>query len=324
MSHRLWGITTFYNPFGSRTRLANYRAFRGRSREQGLRLLTVELAFDERPFELREGEDAECLVRRRSDAVLWQKERLLNLALETLPGECTAVCWIDADVLFEDDDWVAQCGALLERHAVLQPFSRAIRLPRGKRPADLPGALLGKAISEGTGEGTYSHAVCARPLPRLGGLSGTTGYAWCAQRSVLQEAGFYDRCIVGGADRELALAVLYPPGKVPRASTRIRYPLLRRHMAPWHERLYAAVAGRVSHRPGVIHHLWHGDSGTRQYRDRHEILEQHDYDPETDVALDAGGCLRWSTRKQALVQAVAAYLAARNEAEQRSEGHGSP
>lgn len=324
MTPRLWGITTYFNPSRSTLRRENYRAFRARSLAQGLRLVTVELSFGEQGFELADGVDAELLIQRRSDARLWQKERLLNIALDALPDECAAVCWIDADVLLEDDDWIADCERRLEASALLQPFSKAIRLPRGGVAADYPASELDARIAKGSGDGTYSDAVCMLATSTvtrlaqatgLAGLSGTTGYAWCARREVLRAVGFYDRCVVGGADRELAVAALFAPNRVPRGARLIHYARLREHIAPWHARFHAAIDGRVSYRPGVLHHLWHGDAKDRQYRDRHAILEEHGFDPERDLALDAGGCWRWSTDNRALVDAVEAYFASRNETE---------
>jgi hypothetical protein len=132
---------------------------------------------------------------------------------------------------------------------------------------------------------------------------------------VLSDVKFYDRCIVGGGDREFAVAALYPTDGVPRGATKIRYPRLRKHIALWHARLQAAVRDGVSYRPGVIHHLWHGDAKDRGYQDRHAILEAHHFDPERDITLDAGGCWQWSTANTDLITAVRGYFDSRNESE---------
>jgi hypothetical protein len=284
LANELWGITTFFNPTGAQRRIANYRRFREHSRRQGLPLVAVELAFDDDGFQLEEGADAEIVVRRRARSVLWQKERMLNLALDALPNSCGGVCWADADILFEDDDWVASCQRLLERHVVIQPFSAAVRLPEDGRIEDFPGSF-----------------------------AGTTGYVWCARRSLLDEHRFYDRCIVGGGDREFALAIAYAPGKVPKRNVRIHHRRLREHIAPWHARVHRAVGKRISHHPGVIHHLWHGSSGKRNYVDRHAILEEFDFDPERDVVLDEGGCWQWGEGNEALAGAVTRYFESRQE-----------
>jgi hypothetical protein len=309
-----WGITTFFNPGASDRRLANYRRFREHSLRQGMPLVTVELAFGEAPFELGAPHDADILVQRRSTSVLWQKERLLNLALAALPERCEGVCWADADVLFEDDNWIEETQTLLRDHVILQPFSAAVRLPKDKVPSEYPGGEVGRTIEKGTDTGTYSESVCSALSGWLPSFSGTTGYAWCARRSFLDEIGFYDRCIVGGGDRELALAFAYAPGKAPKRHVRIHHGRLRDHIRIWQERVHSR-AGRCAYRRGVLHHLWHGDPANRNYVDRHAILEQFDFDPERDLALDDGGCWQWATGKTDLVDAVRRYFEARSENE---------
>ncbi|MCC6217393.1 MAG: hypothetical protein IT376_21220 [Polyangiaceae bacterium] len=305
------GITTYFAPGGSAIRLENFRRFREHSRRQGLHLVAVELAFGEEPFVLRPGEDGEALVQRRSTSVLWQKERLLNLALEHLPASCRAVGWLDADVLFEDDTWIARAEAALERWVILQPFRAVVRLPRDTPPGALPGHEVGRRIRRGTETGTYVEPLCKTLRGLLPTFRGTVGYAWCARRSLLDTAGFYDRCIVGGGDRELAVAFAYPPGKAPRRNLKIHHPALRAHLIPWQRRVHAEVRGRFGHLDGVVHHLWHGDQEGRRYADRQRILEQHDFDPERDLTLDAQGCWAWTGRNPSLELAVRDYFAGR-------------
>ena len=98
----LWAITSYFNPAGYRNRLENFRKFR---RRLAVPLLAVEFRYGER-FELEDG-DADLLLRLPGRDVLWQKERLLNVAMTHLPAECTAVASLDCDVVFERDDWGA-------------------------------------------------------------------------------------------------------------------------------------------------------------------------------------------------------------------------
>lgn len=314
MAHALWGLTTFFNPSSSPLRLRNYESFRKESQRQGLPLVTVELAFGDAPFCLLEGRDAEILIQRRSDSILWQKERLLNLALRALPEECTQVCWIDADILFEDDDWIAETSHLLGKHLILQPYSACIRLPSGGTVDQFPGAALEKEIFQGNDEATYSKSVCSRMSGFRKRFSGSTGYVWCARRALLDEVGFYDRCIVGGGDREMALAVLYAPGKVPSQNIRSFCPRLRSHLGEWHRRVHQIVRRRVGFRPGVIHHLFHSASQDRKYAERHQILLDCDFDPETDVLIDQEGCLQFAPDRAELARLIGSYFDNRREA----------
>jgi hypothetical protein len=96
----LWAITSYFNPVGYRRRLQNYRLFRQRF---PVPLVTAELTFGD-GFELS-ADDADILVQLKSRDVLWQKERLLEIALQAVPASCRKVMWVDCDVVFEGDDW---------------------------------------------------------------------------------------------------------------------------------------------------------------------------------------------------------------------------
>ena len=100
------GITTFFNPGRHQNKVDNFRKFRQSVAAQGLQMLCVELVFGHTtPFQLRGANsndnnkqqddgnsepppvDCDILIGKRttSDNTLWQKERLLNIALENLP-----------------------------------------------------------------------------------------------------------------------------------------------------------------------------------------------------------------------------------------------
>ena len=82
--------------------------------------MTVELSFDGR-FELV-GSDAEILIQLSGGAVLWQKERLLNLALKAVPSGVEKIAWLDCDVILERTDWVEEAKKQLDEFNVIQLF----------------------------------------------------------------------------------------------------------------------------------------------------------------------------------------------------------
>jgi hypothetical protein len=122
----LWGITSYFNPSGYKNRSTTYRTFKKHLR---IPLIAVELSFNGE-FELQSA-DADIIVRLTGRDALWQKERLLNLALRALPAECDAVAWLDADVIFEREDWPEHARAALKRCSIVQPFRERCNLARG-------------------------------------------------------------------------------------------------------------------------------------------------------------------------------------------------
>ena len=129
MSSDLFVITSYFNPAGYETKRANFKKFVRGIEVAGANLLVAELAFGDTPFELAPGEH---VLQLRASDVMWQKERLLTIAVERLPPSCRKVAWLDCDVLFENPDWLSQTADALEHYVIVQPFSRAIHLKRGE------------------------------------------------------------------------------------------------------------------------------------------------------------------------------------------------
>lgn len=303
-----WGVTVLYNSEGYQTRRSTYTIFRERSRKQGLRLLAVELAFGDGPFELKEG-DADLLVQLRSsdEAIMWQKERLLNVALNHLPPDCNAFAWLDCDVIFENDRWIEETVALLRRHVVVQPFAISVRLPKG-RTTTMDIALANDRRFERRPSIAYAreHAGPAEDFV----LTGHSGFAWAARRSIFDGLGFYDKMIVGGGDTVLMCGFF---GRPTHKFTHILPEPLVQDQQAWIQMMSSRVGGRVGFTPGAIFHLWHGESKRRRTQERLEILHKHRFDPQIDVRTGDAGQLLWSGNKPALQRAVARYFWLRNE-----------
>jgi hypothetical protein len=295
----IWGITTFFNSAHFARKRVNFRLFRESLRPQGLPLLAVELVHDDAPFELDES-DAEILVRRRGGAVLWQKERLLNIALEHLPADCDKVVALDGDVLFLNPNWVADTAALLEQYALLQPFSSALRLPPGC--ASL--ADCGESAARAGPGVAYSWAH------RDGRFKGRPGFAFAARRQIFDDIGIYDRMIIGGADRLIMGAAMgMDPGGI--SCLRDFTSQLIADMREWSHRFFAATRGSVSYTEGKALHLWHGTMADRRYAHRTRLLDS--FDVHQDIRIDSQGLWSWSSDKPALHEAIRKYFLSRNE-----------
>jgi len=301
----LWAVTSYFNPLRYRRRLENYREFR---RRLSVPLLTVELGYDCR-FELAEG-DAEILVQLAGRDVLWQKERLLNIALGALPQACDAVACVDCDVLFGREDWPEDARRLLERYPMAQAFSTVHHLSqdrssrpdaRGSIEFSQPGIASLEDPAGRIDEGIWD---------RRGGAP-SRGFAWLYRRELIAKLGLFDGCIIGGGDAALACAAYGRQDVVVRMH----------HMNPWQERYYRSWAqpfwesmrGRVGALDGDLFHLWHGRIEDRRPRQRHAGLRGFDFDPFRDIALDESRCWRWNSDKPGLHAYLREYFSARRE-----------
>ena len=305
----LWAVTCHFNPLGYKNRLATYRTFRKHLR---VPLITVELSLSGR-FELQ-SDDADIVVRLIGRDVLWQKERLLNLALRALPRECDAVAWLDADVIFESDDWPERARAALERFSIVQLFSERCNLAQGATRSGSDWTPL-ELVAPGVG---YTIAT-GRLKPGVLRVAGsyvtggpTNGLAWAARRSLLDRHSLYDAHILGQGDRAIVCATIARfDDWVEAAAANSRQ---AQHYRAWGEPFFADVAGGIGFVDGRIFHLWHGDTKgrtlrTADYRD----FGRFSFDPFNDIAIDANGCWRWNSDKPEMHRYVANFFAGRKE-----------
>lgn len=282
----LHAVSCYFNPAGYRRLRDNLHRFVASL--HGCPLTVVELSFDG-TFEL----DGSLQIRGdRARHTLWQKERLLNLAVERLPPEVDRVAWIDADIQFANPDWAAETHAALERLAVVQLFDAAHFLDQRHHVIRSGPSVVGQ------------HNKGDKVWP---------GLAWAARRSVFP---LLDMHILGGGDNLMwqAFAGRHHIKESQGAWwRRLMSPRWLRAYLLEGERMRRRVGGRVGRIAGDVFHYWHGSFENRRYVDRWQILRDHQFDPETDVAIDANGLLRWNSDKPALHAAVAGYFASRQE-----------
>jgi hypothetical protein len=305
-------VTCYFNPSGYVTKLENYRIFRDRIDRSGLRLWTVECAFGDQPFTLPK--DDPQVIQIRSQSVLWQKERLLNLGIQQLPKDIQKVAWLDCDILFSNPRWAIETSQLLETRSVVQPFMRVFRLP--------PGTDAYRGTAESWRSFAYVHSLNAE-LVRQGNFHqhGHTGLVWAGRRDWLAAYGLYDALVSGSADHLMAHAIFgdFDSACVTRImgqETPLQSPL-RSHFLRWGETLHRAIGastrGALGYVPGAVLHLWHGETVNRRYVTRHDELMRCGFDPTVDLRLGPMGTWEWNSDKPELHQWAVDYFTDRQE-----------
>jgi hypothetical protein len=313
----IWALTSYFNPRRFQRRYQNFQRFR---ETLGLPLLTVQWEMDG-AFELGPG-DSDLLISLAGGDLMWQKERLLNLALGELPAACDAVAWLDCDVVFEDDRWIGNLDDALAEAPVVQLFAEVAHPdPAGgalpllvreslaaawarRGAAGLVGRLhtAGGSREPGESEAVERLRLAQRP---------SSGHAWAARRDVLHADGFYDACIWGVGDMAIALAAIGHPELFLEAFP--HNPHQATHYRSWADRFAAATGGRVGCLPARLHHLFHGNLEDRQYRTRLQRLAESGFDPAKDLVLDGRGLWHWRSGFRALEQGMRDYFDRRCE-----------
>ncbi|OOZ42793.1 hypothetical protein [Solemya elarraichensis gill symbiont] len=320
MNESLWVITSFFNPTGHRWRLECLHAFR---HHLGAPLVVIELALPGQ--ECLSSDDADKVITISGDPKIWQKERLLNIALKQLPPEAEYVAWIDCDIVFDRPEWIDQTIELLNSgKQFVQPFDTVFRLPkiesaemysidalRAATPVSHKPSF-GWALHEGnystksitTGQGDAGNGL---NINKAYGV--THGVAWAAHRDQLCKVGLYDACIIGGGPSAMAMAIIGEPELLiqKRPMSEAHY----QHYLKWASSFNQNRVNDIGFIPGTAFHLWHGPYENRRYHDRHFKLKELGFNPQTDIELAENETWRWNPNSVALRMAIDEYFSSR-------------
>lgn len=308
----LWVVAVITNTPRYKSRYELFDRFRSGVKTAGANLLVVEAALGDRPHEVTQGEYAEHCnwsvigpdeihVRLRTSNEIWHKENLINLGVQRLPQNWKYVAWIDADVEFCRQDWVAETVHQLQHYHVIQMFQTC---------ADL--GPTGEVLQVQKG---FVHSwLEGRQLPSgyYGGFGDFhPGYAWAARREAFNDlGGLFDVAILGSADHHMAWALV---GMADRYLTPHLSPGYRRRLEVWQRRADIHVKQNIGFMPGSIYHNFHGKKRDRRYNNRWDILLKHNYDPDLDLKRDWQGLYQLSDEGLRLRSDLRRYFHARNE-----------
>lgn len=278
-------LTCYYNPMGYKTREENYKRFK---EELGEKLLTIECAFGNDPFTLKDS------VKLRADSILWQKERLLRIGEKLLPKNQDYVVFLDADIVFQNKNWLKETRALLKEQNVVQPFKN---IHRRNRDWSIEASYesFGYRYVKGVRSSNFTE-------------HGHTGFAFASRRECFD---LYDKQIAGTGDHLWYHAVV---GQLPYACIDRDLKGKRAyHFYKWAVDYYKKTQGKLGYVEGDIDHLYHGSIKNRNYSVRMQELEKLDYNPMEDVYTNKNGLLEIGRKE--IRDWVSSYFESRKEDE---------
>lgn len=301
--NKLAVITTYYNPTRYKTRRINFEKFKAGIEASGAQLVTIECTFGDEEPELPPSDD---VIHVKSNSVVWQKERLLNIAARSLPSEVDAVAWIDADVIFQNKSWVKDTLECLKENAICQLFETCVRLDIDGNVGRIP-------------DTAESFASVMNRLP--GAMSaqrydthGHTGYAWAMHREIFDELGLYEHAISGSADHFMAHAIFDDYGFCVRTALKQDENQIK-HLKEWGDKFFLHTQGEIGVVRGEIKHFWHGELKNRNYFNRMHEITDLGFDPYTDLLIEDGKPIEWAPEigKEGLKNYFLGYFASRKE-----------
>lgn len=303
-----FAITSYFNYFHNRERLDNYYAFR---KNVTIPLITIEWAPDGR-FELSEN-DADCLIQIEEGDYMWQKERLLNIALEYLPSSCDYVAWLDCDIIFADPNWADKARVLFIDHDFIQLFEKIKYVPKTKiLPTTLPElntikySLEKYSISKAIKLGANFFKDLNNSEDKFDFQpSGNPGLAFASKVAVINNHKFYDKNILGGGDLVLSATI----------HNKLDELFIHRTLSSSHKSDITNWATKLiknnyrsCYLPGEVFHLWHGELEKRMYEKRYHILNNHNYNPKDHITLNSNKTWSWKSPPIHLRENIYQYM----------------
>lgn len=230
-------------------------------------ITTVELALPHQQFFIEDS----IKIRANSSNILWQKERCLNIAIETLPDSVKNIAWLDGDIKFLNNNFKKDTEAALEQYKVVHMFERC-----REDPTD-PNDPLYNEICNQIGIGYRRVKKIDLDFPHI-------GYAWAMRRDVLVNDKLFDLDPVGNGD---VLQMLVWMGVWNHKTIDDLYKPYKVQFLKWAWDSWVNVEDNIGYVPGVVEHFHHGHLGFRKYLDRNNILTNHKFDPSKDLTLDS-------------------------------------
>ena len=294
-------VAVISNPVLYKSRYRLYKQFEQRMlAEQGIHFHTVELAQGKRGFAVTErGNPYHTQVTTEDE--LWIKESLINHRARTLAGagwpDWKYLAWIDADVSFNNPNWVNDTLHELQVAHVVQMFQNAVDLGPNYEALTIHPGFVWSYLNSQPASKQYQNWH--------------PGYAWACTRYAFDRlGGLIDKAICGSGDRNMACALISKGDQSYHEGVHANYAKM---VSRWQERAEKYIKKDVSFVKGSLNHYHHGPKSARGYRTRWGILVDHQYDPENDVYVDGQGILRLDDDRIGLREDLKKYLRSRNE-----------
>jgi|GEM_PF-1367903 len=272
-------ISCYFNPQKSPYRQKAFNLFYDKIKHLNHRI--IECVIGDAQPELPENENIKRIYTKN---LLWHKESLLNKIVAELPPHFEYVFWVDADVIFESDEWLTKGVDELKNYKIIQPFEYCAHLEKDQTFYQRNKSL--EQVNRETKEKILAgervenirvwKSFCATYRETYGknikhyDLHGHVGFAWGARREVLEKIPLYDKALIGGADHIIAHAAV---GQIPHECITKAFNENIDEIIEWSKKFYEGVKtdNKVSFVCGNLLHIWHGELAKRDYLRRIQV-----------------------------------------------------
>ncbi len=172
-------LIAFFNPANSIRLIQNLLLVKQCLDKANIPIFLGELAINDQSFLFKESNTVFHFL---SDSCMFYKENIMTTIEKRIPAHYTKLLYLDGDILFENPDWYRLVSESLDRHEVVQPFSKAFQL-------------------------LFNFTIPKRDflVSCIDNKCGHQGYAWAFQREWWKKAELFDSAVIGGGDSMTAI-----------------------------------------------------------------------------------------------------------------------
>lgn len=251
-------------------------------------ITTVEIALPDQKFFIEDS------IKIKADTchIFWQKERCLNLAIDSLPDSAKYIAWIDTDIRFHRDSFKEDTLNALENYPLVQMFEHCFENPDVNSYNN--NVSMGYKLVNKLDSIDYPHI----------------GYCWAFHKDILVDNKLYDADPVGNSDALQLMAWMGIWNHQVIIDLNVDY---RKEFLLWAWNSYENVESNIGCIPGVVEHFYHGKTEHREYNRRNNILNKHNFVPSKDLSIDKNGLYKLNNK--ALTQDIYQYFSRRSKYE---------
>ena len=281
-------ITCFFSYSKNSYAIKRYKEFRDNLKRQGVRLCTIELAFNDEEYLL----DGDVYLRYRSDTVLWHKEALLNSLAKKLPPFITKVAWLDSDIFIQDDTWADKVSQMLEEHRLIQI---------GRHFYFLKESVLNSGEwdkEERSSMNTIGWAYVNEPSKKCDFKYHHVGLGWAANRKFFEDVSLFDYDVTGTGD---TVTYFSSAGLMEQKETawisnfyKKNSPTILPYLNEYKKKAYDYVQGKISYLDTDVNHRYHCPVERRGYYSRMDLLKGINY--KHDIIRDRNDLFKWKNK----------------------------
>ena len=230
-------ILVFFNPISSIRIQQNILYVNHQLKKAKIPVFIGELCFNDEPSLFEESDSVFIF---RSTSYMFYKENLINQVISKPAVRLfEKYVILDADIIFEDIDWVDKISSALEKHDIIQPYDFA--------------CILYKNFTVNEVINSICNIDPLKEYPKIG-HPGHPGYAWAFRRDWFDRVGgLFEYALIGGGD----VCLSYLIGITKKIDL----------VYSWDMKMQNLLTN-IGCIPGIISHLPHGSMHKKQYSTR--------------------------------------------------------